>query len=344
MLFYDGCKFFLFYLCQMKPYNILLRLPICLPKFWLSVIAIILLFFLTLMPGDKMSPPVMLFPNADKIAHILMFGMVCSAIILDTARQKGRLTITLLLLSATAVTLLGIAIEFIQQAMGVGRSAEMADAISDAIGAFLMPLCLFPILKKILDCHNCALATPKHLSAKTLRNVYDLYFNSFPESERRPWCDLKTRILDPDNDLRLVVVEHSGCFAGFITWWMLSNGVRYVEHFAISPDLRGKGLGACAIRQFTELSLHPVVLEVEPPQISSEAESRIRFYQNNGFVAHYGFPYTQPPYSPSLPALPLVLMTAVPTGCEKDDSLWPDARQLADISSGIHRQVYNVTH
>lgn len=290
-----------------------------------------------------MSPPVLLFPNADKLAHILMFGLVCSAIILDTARQKGRLTITLLLLSATVVTLLGIAIEFIQQAMCLGRSADPADAISDAIGAFLMPLCLFPILRKMLDCHHCVLTTPKHPSARTLRKVYDLYSNSFPETERRPWRDLKARILDPDNDLQLAVIEHSGRFAGFMTWWMLSNGVRYVEHFAITPALRGKGVGSCAIRQFTDMSPYPVVLEVEPPQISPEAESRIRFYQNSGFTAHYGFPYMQPSYAPTLPAIPLVLMTASPTG-KKDNPLWPDAGQLADISFCIHRQVYNVTH
>lgn len=344
MLFYDGCKFFLFYLCSMKLYNLFLRLPIRLPKFWLSAIAIILLLSLTLLPGDKVSPPILLFPHADKLAHALMFGMVCSAIVLDTARQKERLTIALLLLSATVVTILGIAIEFIQLAMGLGRSAELADAIADAIGAFFIPLCLFPIIKKMFDFHRCALSTPKFPSAKTLRKVHDLYFGSFPESERRPWGDLKSRILDPDNDLRIAVVEHSGRFAGFITWWMLGNGVRYVEHFAISPELRGKGIGACAIRQFAEQSHNPVVLEVEPPQISSEAEARIKFYQNNGFTAHYGFPYTQPPYSPTLPAIPLVLMTAMPTGIEKDNPQWPDASQLVELSSCIHRQVYNVNN
>ena len=54
----------------------------------------------------------------------------------------------------------------------------------------------------------------------------------------------------------------------------------------------------------------PLVLEVELPETSTEAERRVRFYERCGLTAHEDFPYWQPPYRQDLPEVPMMLMSS----------------------------------
>lgn len=152
-------------------------------------------------------------------------------------------------------------------------------------------------------------ATPD-IDPDSLNRVRDLYERSFPAEERRPWDDLARRITAPENIMRLHVIRsHSGNFAGFMTLWHLTSAI-YVEHFAIADDMRGHGIGSQALGQLKAIADgRTVVLEAELPDQSPEATRRIRFYTRAGFTAHPGFPYTQPPYSQGLPAVPMILLT-----------------------------------
>lgn len=138
--------------------------------------------------------------------------------------------------------------------------------------------------------------------------LHEIYTISFPPEERRPWQNMfegKKSVDCPElfaielKDL----VEDSIKIAGLITLWNL-DGVKYVEHFAISPSMRSLGLG----QKVLSLINGVMILEVEPPEISPEAERRIEFYHRNGFNLS-DIDYIQPPYAPDLPELPLRLMT-----------------------------------
>ncbi len=135
-------------------------------------------------------------------------------------------------------------------------------------------------------------------------NFIALYESAFPEIERRP-TDHEIAMTDPRFEIR-IIRQDDGTFAGFITLWHFSDFV-YVEHFAMLPALRGCGLGSRTLQTLQKESALPIVLEIEMPE-DELSRRRMAFYQRNGFSAMPQH-YAQPSYAPTLPSLPLLIMT-----------------------------------
>lgn len=93
--------------------------------------------------------------------------------------------------------------------------------------------------------------------------------------------------------------------AGLLSYWDFGR-FHYVEHFAISPQLRNCKYGERALRRLLCDLPTPVVLEVETPD-NDMARRRIGFYRRQGFVL-WGGEYRQPPYRPDGRWLPMHLM------------------------------------
>lgn len=158
--------------------------------------------------------------------------------------------------------------------------------------------------------------------SRLLPAAKQLYFDSFPPEERRPWTDIAN-----GEGPTLQMVFADGEFAGFITSWDLGNWI-YIEHFAIMPGLRGGGIGAKAIAALKETSAKPLLLEAEPVSDDNPmASRRIGFYLRNGFHL-IDYDYIQPPYAPGLPPVPLRLMC---TDAETDG---------ATAEKTLHKAVY----
>ncbi len=119
-------------------HSIARRIPAWLP----TVIAVGLLLWLTLAGKPLGDTEVHLFPGADKVAHILMFGGTAVAILFDCQKHRGwrPLRWPVLIAVAAIVSIGGVAIEFAQEAMGDGRSFEKADMAADTFGAFAAAL------------------------------------------------------------------------------------------------------------------------------------------------------------------------------------------------------------
>lgn len=164
-------------------------------------------------------------------------------------------------------------------------------------------------------------------SASIPAGMEALYIESFPPEERRPWSNI-LHLADNDPRFTFHVISHDGIPAGLITIWNLGLA-RYVEHFAISPSMRGRGIGREAISKVITASGAPVVLEVEPASSGELARRRISFYTRAGLTAHHTFSYIQPPYAPGLPEVPLTLMTSAPL-------------PLLRLSSILHKEIYGV--
>ncbi len=154
-----------------------------------------------------------------------------------------------------------------------------------------------------------------------------LYVGSFPPEERREWQDILTKT-DSEPGFSFLTVVYDGRPAGFITTWDLGKAL-YIEHFAIDPSQRGKGIGMAAIKSLIMKSPLPIVLEAEPESTGEMARRRIAFYSKAGFTAHHSFPYVQPPYFAGLPSVPLTLLTT-------------KQLPLDEISTTLHREVYGV--
>ncbi len=114
-----------------------------------SALVVGLILYLTLFPRPLGDNDIQLFEGADKVVHALMFGAMSFTLALDRFMAGYRVT----LLSRVAIFAIavatGIMIEFAQQLMGLGRTADVADAVADIIGAFAGVLIFIPVSKKL---------------------------------------------------------------------------------------------------------------------------------------------------------------------------------------------------
>ncbi len=93
---------------------------------------------------------------------------------------------------------------------------------------------------------------------------WELYQSAFPEVERREESyHLETMELKP---FRAEVIFDDDVAIGILFWWELTH-FRYIEHFATSPQQRGKGYGKEALKEFISRSDKPILLEVEHPAV-----------------------------------------------------------------------------
>lgn len=137
----------------------------------------------------------------------------------------------------------------------------------------------------------------------------NIYLTSFPPDERRPWEDV---VCPGDNPQLLTVRADGGCAVGLLTYWDFGNVV-YIEHFAVTAEMRSKGLGEMALQSFiTSVAPRPVVLEAEPPAADNPfAVRRLEFYLRNGFDI-LTRDYIQPPYTATSKPVPLYLLSTAP--------------------------------
>ena len=92
---------------------------------------------------------------------------------------------------------------------------------------------------------------------------------------------------------------------GLLMWWA-GPGFRYVEHFAIAPQLRGQSWGSRALREFLAEG-DPVVLEIDPPE-DPVSRRRKGFYEGLGLVSN-PWPHIHPPYRLEFSGHALEVMT-----------------------------------
>ena len=145
---------------------------------------------------------------------------------------------------------------------------------------------------------------PVSVAHPYLTPIQTWYETSFPPDERRHFGQL-VQLLD-HSAMHLCGLVDEASLVGFILYWRWPD-MLFVEHFAVDPDLRGKGYGQQAISQLVQLESPYVILEVERPQ-DTIGHRRIHFYERQGFFLN-PFSYAQPPYQAGHPAIPMHLMS-----------------------------------
>lgn len=156
-----------------------------------------------------------------------------------------------------------------------------------------------------------------------------LFIGAFPANERR---NLKAQRDNTDNNplFRYYAIVMDNEFAGILTAWDFST-FRYIEHFAIVPEKRSAGIGAKALRQFIEMCVSPIVLEVEIP-LDDMSVRRIDFYRRQGLSLWENIDYYQPPYHEGDGILPMRLMTTDGLDHERD---------FEKVKCHLYKYVYN---
>lgn len=111
-----------------------------LPPFVLTAVCFAAICWLTLASKPLGDTDVMLFPHADKVAHAIMFGGFSFCIMLDSVRRRGwqRCRPATGVISVLASGAVGIATEYLQDAMHAGRSGDLLDLVADCTGAVIV--------------------------------------------------------------------------------------------------------------------------------------------------------------------------------------------------------------
>ncbi len=114
---------------------------------------------------------------------------------------------------------------------------------------------------------------------KYFKEAFALYESAFPKEERRD-IDEQQRAMK-NKDYHFDLITDNGSFCGIMLYWETDNLI-FLEHFAVLPELRGKGVGKCAL-EILKGKNKPILLEIEPPE-DEITKRRYEFYKRNGFI------------------------------------------------------------
>lgn len=116
---------------------------------WPTALTLGVVLYATLSPNPVGADEVMLFPGADKLIHAIMMGGLASAVLFDMRCAGHRLSRRRKFYVALAVFVFSFIDEFAQQAMELGRSPELADAIADTVGIIVASFTAPPVINHI---------------------------------------------------------------------------------------------------------------------------------------------------------------------------------------------------
>lgn len=162
-----------------------------------------------------------------------------------------------------------------------------------------------------------------------LQYACQLYEEAFPIEERRDTSEWLLQ--NKQNPLfNILCIKQDQTFQGILSYWTFES-FHYIEHFAISAQQRGNGIGCAALELFVTTRMqYPIILEVEP-DVNDTTHRRILFYKKHRFyiIEH---PYLQPSYHKGGSPFPLNIMC--------NDVNFAN-HNFNNIVRTIHQQVYH---
>ncbi len=128
------------------------------------------------------------------------------------------------------------------------------------------------------------------ITSEEFFEAYKILDSSFVNEELKEYPRLFEEFVF--SDLKIYALKDDEKLTAVITCWEFGE-FAFVENFAVSPALRGKGLGNKLLNEVCEhYKDKAVILEVEKPQDEIQ-QRRIRFYEKAGFTLS-DFSYKQP--------------------------------------------------
>ncbi|MDG4653634.1 GNAT family N-acetyltransferase [Chryseobacterium arthrosphaerae] len=136
-----------------------------------------------------------------------------------------------------------------------------------------------------------------------IQEIYASYTTTFPVDEQRDQQQFLDLFSNPKVGFMSVVHESEA--VGYLILWELGSFV-FVEHFEVFEAFRSKKLGSHIMTHLLE-NYPKIILEIEPAELSDDAQRRYSFYQRNSFEL-IDTTYVQPSYGEGKQSLNLWLL------------------------------------
>lgn len=133
--------------------------------------------------------------------------------------------------------------------------------------------------------------------------AWALYETAFPANERRDG-EWQVRAL-AQTEYHMCAAAEDGKLTAIAFYWLHGEEL-FLEHLAVAPELRGRGIGAALLREIRDLP-GKLILEIEKP-VDAPTRRRQRFYEHMGLTLSR-FGYDAPPYQAGEADCPLQLMS-----------------------------------
>ncbi len=159
--------------------------------------------------------------------------------------------------------------------------------------------------------------------------IYKIMKESFPREERRSKKG-QAALFNKDFYSVYVLRDKGNKIMAFAAAYEF-EAMMFIEHLAVCPEHRNRGLGALLINEIKSLASNPICLEVEEPD-SEIAKRRIGFYERLGFILN-NYPYVQPSLGKGRAEIPLKIMS------------YPEPlsnSEFKNIKEALYKTVYNV--
>ena len=116
--------------------------PFSRPLLWacLWILALAAVVVASLLPGSDLPQ----WQVSDKTEHFLAYGLLSAGAVQLFSRRRSLVVVCVLLI------LLGVLLEFLQGAMGLGRTQDMRDALANGLGVLLGLATIFTPLRDAL--------------------------------------------------------------------------------------------------------------------------------------------------------------------------------------------------
>ncbi len=129
---------------------------------------------------------------------------------------------------------------------------------------------------------------------KLFSKVWRLYEKSFPEEEKRS-LNQHIKAIEDHRFHPCAYISEQEEVKAICFYWCFFEFI-YLEHLAVDPNLRNRGIGSKIIKDL-QLENRYIILEIEPP-INKISKQRLAFYERNNFK-RTGYAFRQLKYKPS---------------------------------------------
>lgn len=117
--------------------------------------------------------------------------------------------------------------------------------------------------------------------ASDYKRIEEIYLDSFPKSERKPFPMLISGI--KKGSAEMLSVFSDGMLCGF-TYVYFHDGYALIDYFAMAEIFRGKGTGSKAMKKICErYKDRHVFLEIEQHSAGDIERRRMEFYRRCGY-------------------------------------------------------------